>query len=114
MILEDDSIADKEPIRELIAEEKDPDLRERKIRERFPKQYAYIRRKYYPRLRCVDFRYDLRRKNMIKDTIHTTESDTLYARGVRLLRERRYAEAVNLLYSYRDRPAVARIRPLGL
>ena len=59
MILEDDSIADKEPIRELIAEEKDPDMRERKIRERFPEQYAYIRHKYYPQLRCVDFRYDL-------------------------------------------------------
>ena len=113
MILEDDSIADKEPIRELIAEEKDPDLRERKIRERFPEQYAYIRHKYYPRLRCVDFRYDLRRRDMIKDTIHTTEPDTLYARGVRLLRERRYAEAVSLLYSYRDRNSLIALLSLG-
>ena len=113
MILEDDSIADKEPIRELIAEEKDPDMRERKIRERFPEQYAYIRRKYYPQLRCVDFRYDLRRRDMIKDTIHTREPDTLYARGVRLLRERRYADAVNLLYSYRDRNSLIALLSLG-
>ena len=113
MILEDDSIADKEPIRELIAEEKDPDMQERKIRERFPEQYAYIRRKYYPRLRCVDFRYNLRRRDMIKDTIHTREPDTLYARGVRLLRERRYADAVNLLYSYRDRNSLIALLSLG-
>lgn len=32
MILEDDSIADKEQIRELITEEKDPDMREKKSR----------------------------------------------------------------------------------
>ena len=113
MILEDDSIADKEQIRELITEEKDPDMREKKIKDLFPKHYSYIRHKYYPQLRCVDFRYNLRRRNMIKDTIHTTEPDTLYARGVQLLRERRYADAVSLLYAYKDRNSLIALLSLG-
>lgn len=113
MILEDDSITDKEQIRELITEEKDPDMREKKIKDLFPKHYSYIRHKYYPQLRCVDFRYNLRRRNMIKDTIHTTEPDTLYARGVQLLRERRYADAVNLLYAYKDRNSLIALLSLG-
>ena len=60
----------------------------------------------YPQLRAVNFRYNLRRKGMVKDTIHTTELDTTYARGVELLQKRKYAKALYILNDYNDRNTV--------
>ena len=102
----DKSIENREAILALIASEKNPDRREQAIRLRFPKEYAYIRSVIYPQLRAVNFRYSLRRKGMVKDTIHTTELDTAYARGVELLQKRKYAKALYILNDYNDRNTV--------
>ena len=102
----DREIVNRDAILELIAAEKNPDRREQAIRQRFPKDYAYIRSMIYPQLRAVNFRYNLRRKGMVKDTIHTTELDTVYARGVELLRKRKYAKALYILNDYNDRNTV--------
>lgn len=102
----DKGIENREAILEVIAEEKNPDRREQVILRRFPKDYAYIRSMIYPQLRAVHFRYNLRRKGMIKDTIHTTELDTAYARGVELLQKRKYAKALYILNDYNDRNTV--------
>ena len=102
----DREIGNRDAILELIAEEKNPDRREQAIRQQFSKEYAYIRSVIYPQLRAVNFRYNLRRKGMVKDTIHTTELDTAYARGVELLRKRKYAKALYILNDYNDRNTV--------
>ena len=102
----DREIINRDAILELIAAEKNPDRREQAIRLRFPKEYAYIRSVIYPQLRAVNFRYNLRRKGMVKDTIHTTELDTAYARGVKLLQKRKYAKALYILNDYNDRNTV--------
>ena len=102
----DREIVNRDAILELIAAEKNPDRREQAIRLRFPKEYAYIRSVIYPQLRAVNFRYNLRRKGMVKDTIHTTELDTAYARGVELLQKRKYAKALYILNDYNDRNTV--------
>ena len=102
----DREIGNRDAILELIVEEKNPDRREQAIRQQFPKEYAYIRSVIYPQLRAVNFRYNLRRKGMVKDTIHTTELDTAYARGVELLRKRKYAKALYILNDYHDRNTV--------
>ena len=102
----DREIGNRDAILELIVEEKNPDRREQAIRQQFPKEYAYIRSVIYPQLRAVNFRYNLRRKGMVKDTIHTTELDTAYARGVELLQKRKYAKALYILNDYNDRNTV--------
>ena len=102
----DREIGNRDAILELIAWEKNPDRREQAIRQQFPKEYAYIRSVIYPQLRAVNFRYNLRRKGMVKDTIHTTELDTAYARGVALLQKRKYAKALYILNDYNDRNTV--------
>ena len=102
----DREIVNRDAILELIAEEKNPDRREQAIRQQFSKEYAYIRSVIYPQLRAVNFRYSLRRKGMVKDTIHTTELDTTYARGVELLQKRKYAKALYILNDYNDRNTV--------
>ena len=102
----DREIVNRDAILELIVEEKNPDRREQAIRQQFSKEYAYIRSVIYPQLRAVNFRYNLRRKGMVKDTIHTTELDTTYARGVELLQKRKYAKALYILNDYNDRNTV--------
>ena len=102
----DREVVSRDAILELIVAEKNPDRREQAIRQRFPEEYAYIRSVIYPQLRAVNFRYSLRRKGMVKDTIHTTELDTAYARGVQLLQKRKYAKALYILNDYNDRNTV--------
>ena len=64
--------------------------------------YPHLREALYPRLRVVSFDFFLSRKGMVKDTIHTTEPDTLYRRAVQCLRERDYPAALELLRPYKD------------
>ena len=78
----------------------DPDMREKQL-SRSP-HYRYMREKLYPRLRIVKFNFYLHRKGMVKDTIHTTELDTVYMRGVQCLRDHDYEEALKLLQPYKD------------
>lgn len=76
----------------------DPDVRERVLLQ--GKDAEYIRNVLYPKLRMVKFSFKLHRKGMIKDTVHTTELDTLYMRGVEALKNRDYKLAVTLLRPY--------------
>lgn len=109
----DRTLTRRNDILELIGRVRDPDRREAVLRRRFPREYAHLKEQVYPLLRAVSFRYDLRRKGMVKDTIHTTEPDTLYARGVKLLRRRQYARALYILDGYADRNAVVAHLSMG-
>lgn len=109
----DERVVEREAILALMSAEKNPDRREALIRKRFPQDYAYIRSVIYPLLRAVDIRCDLRRKGMVKDTMHTTQLDTVYARGVELLRKRQYAPALRILNDYNDRNTVVAHLSLG-
>lgn len=64
--------------------------------------YRYVRESLYPRLRTVRFDFFLHRKGMVKDTVHTTELDTTYMKGVALLRDRDYEAALTYLKDYKD------------
>lgn len=78
------------------------DVDERERRMQAEPWYRYMRENLYPRLRTVRFDFFLHRKGMVKDTVHTTELDTTYMRGVRLLQEREYEKALTCLRDYRD------------
>ena len=64
--------------------------------------YRHLRETLYPRLRTVKFDFFLHRKGMIKDTVHTTELDTTYMKGIAYLRDREYEKALGCLRDYRD------------
>ena len=113
LIAADGTIAERDAILSLLRTVGNPDRREAELRRRFPKQYRDISERLYPLLRSVDFKYDLRRVGMVKDTIHTTVPDTLYARGVKLLDERRYGEALTILAPYHDRNTAIALLSLG-
>ncbi len=113
LIAADDTITEREAMLDLLRSEDNPDRREVELRRRFPKQYHCIRKKLYPQLRAVNFCYDLRRKGMVKDTIHTTELDTTYAQGMKLLNDRKYHDALHILHPYEDRNTVVALLSLG-
>ncbi len=79
---------------------KDPDAREAKLKKE--KYYPYMKEVLYPRLRRVEFDFFLHKKGMVKDTIQTTEPDTLYRNGLIALENMDYEEAVRLLEPYKD------------
>ena len=114
LIAADGTIGEREAILDLLRTVGNPDRREAELRRRFPKQYRDIRERLYPLLRAVNFKYDMRRVGMVKDTIHTTVPDTLYARGVELLNDREYNEALRILRPYEDRNTAVAMLSLGL
>lgn len=78
----------------------DPDRVERKMAA-MP-EYRYLREKIYPKLRSVRFDFHLHRTGMIKDTVHTTELDTVYMSGIDALKSLDYKKAVSVLRPYDD------------
>ena len=91
--------ADKRSFLKLF-EIRDVDSREHTLQKE--SKYRYIRETLYPKLRTVRFDFYLHRKGMVKDTIHTTELDTVYMKGVQLLKDRDYKAALEYLKDYRD------------
>ncbi len=83
-----------------LAREKNPDIREQKLRTK--PYYSYVKEALYPRLRTVKFNFYLHRKGMVKDTVHTTVVDSTYMRGVEALKNMDYATALTLLRPYSD------------
>lgn len=102
LISKDEHITSKDEILKIITDETDPDKREMQIKQKYPIAYRHIKDSIYPALRVVDFQFNLHRSGMTKDTIHTTEPDTLYERGRTLLKTRKYKEALEILVEYGD------------
>lgn len=65
-------------------------------------EYRYLREKVYPALRNVSFEFWLHRRNMVQDTVCTTELDTLYMAGVEAMKNLDYKKAVSMLRGYED------------
>lgn len=87
-------------ILEVIRGDELPDVRERRLSKMV--EYRYLREKLYPQLRSVRFDFHLHRAGMIKDTIHTTELDTVYMAGLQALKDMEYKTAVTILRPYDD------------
>lgn len=84
----------------VIRDTKDSDAAEKKLSQ-MP-QYRYLRERLYPKLRSVSFDFHLHRVGMHKDTVHTTELDTVYMSGIEAMKELDYKRAVTILRPYDD------------
>lgn len=90
----------RERILKVIRERNDEDAAEKKLAGF--SEYRYMREKLYPQLRSVKLDFYLHRAGMVKDTLHTTEIDTVYMEGVQALKELDYKRAVSILRPYDD------------
>lgn len=102
LIANDTLISDrsKNQMLDMISEMVDPDAVERRFSSM--KEYRYMREKLYPKLRSVRFDFYMHRIGMQKDTVHTTEIDTVYMAGIDALESLDYKRAVTLLRPYDD------------
>lgn len=100
LILNDTTLTNKEKLIECFRIQ-DLDKREGALSS-YKREYKYLREKIYPQLRRVNFIFNLHRKGMVKDTIHTTEIDSLYMNGLVLLKDRKYEDALAILRDYKD------------
>lgn len=87
-------------ILEIIGDVSEPDVSERRL-SNLP-EYRYLREKLYPKLRTISFDFHLHRVGMQKDTVHTTELDTVYMAGIEAMKELDYKRAVTILRPYDD------------
>ena len=85
---------------DMIGDISDPDVVEKHLVS-LP-EYRYLREKIYPKLRSVSFDFHLHRIGMQKDTVHTTELDTVYMSGIEAIKELDYKRAVTILRPYDD------------
>ena len=102
-LVRNDSIMGDKAVSEVLSiveNMRQPDVAERRL-SALP-QYRYLREKIYPKLRSVSFDFHLHRAGMVKDTVHTTEVDTVYMAGVQALRDLDYKKAVTMLKPYGD------------
>jgi len=83
-----------------VLETQEKDEAERQL-SRMP-EYKYLREKIYPKLRTVKLGFHMHRAGMIKDTIHTTELDTTYMKGLEAMKNLDYKTAVTYLRFYED------------
>lgn len=111
LIENDPAIHNKTVILKDIASVKDNDAKEIRMRK-YP-EYSYIRKQLYPQLRAVTFKFHLHRREMIKDTIHTTVLDTTYMKGIELLENRQYQAALSILSDYNDQNTAVCLMSLG-
>lgn len=87
-------------ILETVEDMDDPDASEAELSRM--KEYRYLREKVYPKLRSVSFNFHMHRTGMQKDTVHTTELDTVYMAGIKAIRDLDYKKAVTILRPYDD------------
>lgn len=100
LIEQDTILTNKKGLLDCFAEV-EPDKRENLL-SKYKQEYNYLKENIYPLLRKVSIELNLLRIGMVKDTIHTSEPDTLYTRGVNLLKKREYSKALEILIGYND------------
>lgn len=100
LVRRDSLLKDRSRILAIVTGDETPDRKEAELRGTagYPRLFQVL----YPLMRTVRFEFHLHRRGMIRDTVHTTEIDTVYRRGVEALREKDYARAITLLRPYRD------------
>ena len=102
-LVKNDSILNEDAVRKILYMTEDlskPDQVENALSQ-LP-QYRYLREKVYPKLRSVSFDFYLHRAGMIKDTVQTTQLDSVYMEGVQALKDLDYKKAVSILRPYDD------------
>lgn len=79
---------------------KNPDIRENALKK--CNFYKYLRTKIYPKLRTVKFDFYLHRRDMKADSLITNEIDSVYMKGIKLLEERLFEDAIKIFQPYKD------------
>ncbi|MFV0470381.1 MAG: hypothetical protein ACK5MK_15840 [Dysgonomonas sp.] len=96
-------IKNKDEILNMLTSATDPDACEDNIKAKYKEDYAIIRDSIYPLLAKAEVRFNLHRTDMTTDTEDRVEyKGEDYEEGLRLLQEREYWKALDILSKYGD------------
>lgn len=107
-----DDIVNTDNIQNMLTNAVYPDQCEEDIKKQFPADYKIIQDSIYPLLRRIDFVIDLHRTGLDSDTVKV-EYRSDYEEGLRLLQEREYWKAIEILANYPDYNAALCLACLG-
>ncbi|MBR5249519.1 MAG: hypothetical protein IKV28_02915 [Bacteroidales bacterium] len=100
LVRKDTLLKDPQYLLSIIESTHPADVKERLLQK--SSEYPYVSQVLFPRMRTVRFDFHLHRKGMVKDTLHTTEIDTIYQNGLKALRNRKFEIALTHLRPYED------------
>lgn len=94
-------ITNKDAIVDILGNAYDADKAKKDIETKFPEDFKFIKDSIYPKLNKVEFLFYVHRKDMVEDSeVITVEPEQV--RGVRLLQNREYEKALEILINYQD------------
>lgn len=96
LVAADDTLMNKAALLDIIRGTDDPDSRELKMRK-YKEDYKRIRTVIYPELRGVEFKFHVHRRNMLQDTIVMPVIDSTYMDAVKMIEDRQYSKALEVL-----------------
>lgn len=106
-------IQNKEEILNLLTTAKFPDSTEEEIKKVYKADFAIIRDSIYPLLNRTEITFNMHRNDMDQATEVRRESREGYDEGLRLLQEREYWKAIEILAKYPDYNAALCLTCLG-
>lgn len=97
-----DDLMNKNQILNIISQATDPDQTEADIKQLYPGDFKVIKDSVYPQLNKVEFVFNMSRPNMTATDSLQVEVRDGYAEGIRLLQNREYWKALDILSNYPD------------
>lgn len=101
-VMQRNDIMNKTQILALLEGAIDPDETETKIRKEFPEDYKVIRDSIYPLLNKTTFEFNMHRPGMTEETAMDVQERPNYEKGLKLLQDREYWKALEILSDYPD------------
>lgn len=108
-----DDMPNKGQILELLSKAVYPDVTEKDIQKEFSKDYKIMTDSLYPKLHKTDVFFYLHRPDMAEEKKMDVQERPGYEEGLRLMREREYWKAMQLLANYPDYNAALCLACMG-
>lgn len=105
-------LTNKAEVLDIIGNTLNPEDSKKEIQTKYPDDFAIIKSEIYPKLGVTDIIFYGHRTDMATDT-EVVKVDPEYKKGVALLQERKYAEALEILANYPDYNAAVALAALG-
>ncbi|NDV95842.1 hypothetical protein D0T84_13105 [Dysgonomonas sp. 521] len=101
-VMQRNDIMNKTQILALLEGAIDPDETEAKIKKDFPDDFKVIRDSVYPLLNKTTFEFNMHRPGMTEETAMDVQERPNYEKGLKLLQDREYWKALEILSDYPD------------
>lgn len=95
-------LSNKDEILEILSTAVYPDNTEADIKKKYPADFKIITDSIYPLLQKADIIFNMHRPNMAEEVVEDVQERPGYEKGLQLLRDREYWQAMEILADYPD------------